>query len=61
MKRVRLLGMFQGIDLGGDELEELSQLELPELFARRELPDPQESTYDPLQDHLDEPFPEELE
>lgn len=58
MRRVRQLGLFQGIEL--DELEAGPSLRelLETVYSRDDLtPDP---THDPLQDHLDDPFPEEL-
>lgn len=58
MRRVRQLGLFQGVELeeleAGPSLREL----LDVVYGHDELaPDP---THDPLQDHLDDPFPEEL-
>lgn len=66
MRRVRQIGMFQGL-----QLDDAEQLELPELdpnarwlyehgFSdRRMYPDTPVSTYDPLSDPLNDPFPEE--
>lgn len=68
MRRIRQLGMFQGLELDAEELEGPSP-EFSGVFdwwrARQtdasgcELPlgDP---TYDPESDPLDDPFPEEL-
>ncbi|HLE60152.1 MAG TPA: hypothetical protein VI700_01310 [Thermoanaerobaculaceae bacterium] len=60
MKRIHQLGMFHGW-----QEEDPDQLDIP--FPRgfapvdREQPAQLDPTYDPLQDHLDEPFPEEME
>lgn len=57
MKRFRQLGLFQGVELDVDELELVP--ELPEIFQN--MPQQLSNVEDPLQDHLGDPFPEELE
>lgn len=68
MRRVRQLGMFQGYDLEGlepirdDEGGWITSDELElELLQRKYHPDTPRSTFDPLSDPLNDPFPEELE
>jgi hypothetical protein len=58
LRRIRRLGLFQGIEQDLPDQLELEE-ELPELFERDQLPPPDDPTFDPLSDPLDEPFPEE--
>jgi len=55
-RRLRMLVMIQGIELE----DEQALLDLWALNPQLPDPPPDAATYDPLQDHLDEPFPEEL-
>lgn len=52
LRRVRILGLLQGVELDTDQLELLAH-------DPRQEPPPEASTFDPLSDPLDEPFPDE--
>lgn len=61
-RRVRLLALIQGVDLGTglEDVSEAEQLRLWGLLRDEPRLDTPASTYDPLSDPLDDPFPEEL-
>lgn len=61
-RRVRLLALIQGVDLGSglDDISEGQRDHLLLELGREPRQDVPMSTFDPLSDPLDDPFPEEL-
>lgn len=58
-RRVRIVGVLQGYDLG-DELDPQLELGVLQQLPHAYFPDTPHSTFDPLSDPLNDPFPEEL-